>query len=109
MSRDREVQDPYAPPPPRKDKSGRFLRYALVAAMLGAGAYGYMEFSKGGATLSTPAEQQVADANYTTTPEAIPQAVPEATTAPTTAPPAATQAPAAAPVAPREPTTPPAG
>lgn len=93
MPREREVVDPYSPPPPRKDKSGRFVRYALVAAMLGAGAFGYAQLSQNADQTAslTPAssDQQIADASDVTTPEAIPQAVtptPEATPAPAPAP-----------------------
>jgi hypothetical protein len=103
MPRERDVVDPYAPPPPRKDKSGRFVRYALIAAMLGAGAYGYAQFSQNAdqtAALTPPADEQLADAGVTT-PEAMPQAAPQ----PPQAAPA--RAPQTSPPARRAPVTPP--
>lgn len=66
-----EARDPYAPPPPHKDKSGRFVRYVIVAAILGAGAVGYMQFANSPqqAAILTPAEEQTVAENSFTTPE----------------------------------------
>jgi hypothetical protein len=110
MRADRNPQDPYAPPPRHKDRSGAVVRVALIAAMLGAAVWGYTEFSRGPSqslVAEQAQEQQVADAGYNTTPEAIPQGAP-ATSTPAPAAPAeaAPSAPAPGP-APSEPVPPP--
>ena len=65
MRRD-QTRDPYAPPPPHKERSGAIVRFAIVAALLGAAAWGYMEYAQQPQTaLVEPAnEQRVADSSY---------------------------------------------
>jgi hypothetical protein len=105
MREERHAQDPYTPPPRHKDKSGAVMRFALIAAMLGAAVWGYTEFSSGPGLVAEESaqEQQLADAGYQVTPEAIPEAAPaEAPSATSTAP-----APAASAQAPAENVPPP--
>lgn len=62
-----ENQDPYSPPPRYKQRSGAMVRFAIVAALLGAAAWGYMEYSQQPQTaLVEPAaeETRVADNAY---------------------------------------------
>lgn len=58
------MADPYAPPPMHHDRSGALVRFVIVAALLGAAAWGYVSFMRGDQTagLSPPAieEEQVA-------------------------------------------------
>lgn len=42
----REEHDPYSPPPRHKERSGGVVRLAVIAALLGAAAWGYMEYSQ---------------------------------------------------------------
>ena len=61
-------QDPYAPPPRHKEHSGGVVRLAVIAALLGAAAWGYMEYSQQPQTaLVEPAaeDQQVAQNDVT--------------------------------------------
>ncbi|MGD9966921.1 MAG: hypothetical protein AB7T59_10395 [Hyphomonadaceae bacterium] len=115
----RRNDDPYAPPPMHHDRSGPVLRVAVIAALLGAAAWGYMTFAprQGEQTALAPEaapEQQLADAGYTSAPETLPPAVaqpaPPAPAAVTARPRRA--APAAPPPEPAEPapsaSTPPA-
>jgi hypothetical protein len=86
-------RDPYAPPPMHHDRSGAVLRIAIMAALLGAAAWGYMSFSNQPQTALVPEvaeEQQMAESGYTTSPSALPPASPAAeTTAPAAEPPPA--------------------
>jgi hypothetical protein len=108
MPRERQDQDPYAPPPRYKMKGGGFVRIALIAAMLGLGVWGYTQFNDPNAPSLVAEEQSQrmaenrADGGYAVTP------TPDAATTPAPAPaaPAATDAPQAAPRA--APATPPA-
>lgn len=88
---DTRERDPYTPPPMHHDRSGAVLRVAVLAAMLGAAGLGYAWFSQQPQTALVPEiveDQQLADAGYQITPEAVPTTAPE--TAPT---PVATPAP----------------
>jgi hypothetical protein len=100
MPRDRN-QDPYAPPPRYKERSGAVMRFIILAALLGAAAWAYVTYSgqQQTASLTSPAQQEVADSGYRANP------TPEAA-----APAATTPAPAATPAqqAPTRTTTPPA-
>lgn len=90
MARNQDDIDPYAPPPRYKNRSGAVMRFIVLAALLGAAAWGYVEFSNQQQTASlTPPvqDQRVADAGYRATP------IPEATPAPS----AQTSSPAPAP------------
>jgi hypothetical protein len=60
-----QTNDPYAPPPRYKNKSGAMVRVALLAAMLAGAAWGYMTLQNAPQTaLVAPAaeEQSFADA-----------------------------------------------
>ena len=50
-------RDPYAPPPPPRERSGPILRFAIVAALLGAAAWAYMTYSQG----AGPTQAQIED------------------------------------------------
>ena len=81
----RDSRDPYAAPPPHKERSGGVVRLAVIAALLGAAAWGYMEYAQQPQTaLVGPAaeEQQVAENQGYVTPSAQPAApaTPESTT-----------------------------
>jgi cytoskeletal protein RodZ len=111
MPRDRYEQDPYAPPPRHKDKSGALVRVVLIAAMLGLAVWGYTEFSDQSAPSLVAEEQaqQVADASRTTNPDGsyavtpTPGAAPATTSAaPATAPEAAPAPQTGAPAAPAD-------
>jgi cytoskeletal protein RodZ len=103
MPRERQDQDPYAPPPRYKMKGGALVRVALIAAMLGLGVWGYTQFNDPNAPplVAEEQSQQVAenraDGGYNVTP------APDATTAPQPAPAPATPAPAAPQAAPAAP------
>jgi hypothetical protein len=82
----RDAHDPYAPPPRHKERSGAVVRLAVIAALLGAAAWGYLEYAQQPQTAlveSAAEEQTVADSGYVT-PSAQPAApagqTPEATT-----------------------------
>lgn len=104
--------DPYAPPPMHHDRSGPVLRVALLAGMLGVAGLGYAWFSNQEVTPLVPAaeEQQVADAGYSVTPEAVPESLPPepAVTTPAPAPRRAPAARVAEPTPEPEPTPAPA-
>lgn len=107
MREERHAQDPYAPPPRHKDKSGALVRVVLIAAMLGVAVWGYTQYADGPTLVAEQEavqEQQVADAGYSVTPEAIPQGAP--TDAPAAASDESAPAPAAEPVSPSTTTTP---
>jgi hypothetical protein len=107
MPQRRRTEDPYAPPPMHHDRSGAVVRVAILAALIGASAWGYMTYADQSEQTAlapeTQQELQVADAGYPTPTEALPPV--ETESAPQTPSPAA---PAAAP-APRRsaPATPP--
>ena len=42
----RRDTDPYAAPPRHKERSGGVVRFAVIAALLGAAAWGYMEYAQ---------------------------------------------------------------
>jgi hypothetical protein len=76
------VTDPYAAPPRHKERSGGVVRLAVIAALLGAAAWGYMEYSQQPQTaLVEPAaeEQTLADRGYDT-PAAPATEAPQGTT-----------------------------
>lgn len=86
-------KDPYAPPPMHHDRSGAVVRVAILGALLGAGALGYVWMSNQPQTALVPEvvqEQQMADAGYTasenTLPEAVSESQPAAPVATTPAP-----------------------
>jgi hypothetical protein len=57
-----QSNDPYAPPPRYKDRSGRVLRVVLLAGLLGLVGWGYMAFNDGpslSAQVSEAEEQQM--------------------------------------------------
>jgi hypothetical protein len=108
MPREQQELDPYAPPPRYKMKSGGFVRVALLAALLGLGAWGVMEFNNPNAPdlVAEEQTQQVADSGMT--PDGgyavTPTPEPDTATTPAPAPAApATAAPQAAPAAPAAP------
>ena len=73
----RAPQDPYSPPPRYKERSGGIVRFAIIAALLGAAAWGYMEYAQQPQTaLVEPSidEQRVADSGYDTAQPSLPQA-----------------------------------
>ncbi|HYD73932.1 MAG TPA: hypothetical protein VEF55_12405 [Candidatus Binatia bacterium] len=82
----RREADPYAPPPRHKERSGGVVRLAVIAALLGAAAWGYMEYSQQPQTaLVEPAaeERTLADQSYdspTAQPAAPAAGSPQATT-----------------------------
>ncbi|UPT61535.1 MAG: hypothetical protein M0D54_14070 [Hyphomonadaceae bacterium JAD_PAG50586_4] len=112
-----QTNDPYAPPPRYKNKSGAMVRVALLAAMLAAAAWGYMTLQNAPRTaLVAPAaeEQSFADAagsqGYAPSASAPSAPVaPAATTAPSQTPNAAPRAPAPDPVPPPSTTIAPSG
>lgn len=54
-----QSNDPYAPPPRYKEKSGGIVRYAILAALLGGGAFAYMQFANSQENASLDAAPQV--------------------------------------------------
>ena len=105
MPREQQELDPYAPPPRYKMKSGGMVRVALLAAMLGLGAWGVVEYTRSDAPPLVAEEQtqQVADSGTTPDGGYIVTPTPDAATtpAPASALPAAPQAaPASEPVPP---------
>ena len=104
MPREQQELDPYAPPPRYKMKSGGMVRVALLAAMLGLGAWGVMEFNNSDAPPLVAEEQtqQVADSGMTPDGGYVvtPTPDPETTPAPATSAPQAAPAPASEPVPP---------
>lgn len=105
MTTPEKNQDPYAPPPRHTDKSGAFVRVAILGALLAGAAWGYLNLSAPQTASLVPAaeEQTFAEArapdsalgNGPTTREPAPAAP-------------ANSPPAAAPAAPLEPVPPPA-
>jgi hypothetical protein len=80
----RQARDPYEAPPAPRERGGPMLRFAIVAALLGAAAWGYMAFSDGpGLTEASNQEQTLAE-----------NAPPAADQTPETAPPPEATAPA---------------
>lgn len=100
-------RDPYATPPTPKSKSGPALRFAIVGALLVAGAVGAMNLPRGGELVPETEETTLADnsldqpyaaspanefvdppaeapASEPPAPRAAPQPEPEALPAPTT-------------------------
>jgi hypothetical protein len=99
-------RDPYAPPPRHKDRSGAIVRVLIIAALIGAAAWGYMEFSQSQQTagLTPPAQEQTladagANAGY-----AVDQPAAQNSETPRPAP-SSTPSPAQQPSAPPPPTT----
>lgn len=73
--------DPYAPPPRYKMRSGAIMRFIVLAALLGAAAWGYVAFTsqpQQASLTSPPQQEQLADSNYQVSPasEASPPATP---------------------------------
>ncbi len=121
-----QTNDPYAPPPRYKNKSGAMVRVALLAAMLAVAAWGYMTLQNAPQTaLVAPVaeEQSFADADAsqgyaspapvapaaTTAPSYTPSAAPRAPTADPVPPPSTTTTPSGAPATPPSPAAPPSG
>lgn len=107
MPREQQELDPYAPPPRYKMKSGGMVRVALLAAMLGLGAWGVMEFNNADAPplVAEEQSQQVADSGMTPDGGYAVTPTPDAATTPAPAPAAPVAAPPAAPAS--EPVPPP--
>ncbi len=106
MAETPQTNDPYAPPPRYKNKSGAMVRVALLAAMLAGAAWGYMSFSNAPQTALVPVEEQsFAEARTSDGSHRVKE---PAATAPTPAPatPQAAPAQSAAPASP-EPVPPP--
>jgi hypothetical protein len=77
----RDSHDPYAAPPRHKERSGGVVRFAVIAALLGAAAWGYMEYAQQPQTaLVEPAEEEVAENQSYVTPAAPATGAPQATT-----------------------------
>ncbi len=72
-------QDPYATPPVKHDRTGAVVRIAIVAALLGAAAWGYVSFTgqEQAALVPEPAQEQMADAGYEVSPSTLPEATSE--------------------------------
>jgi hypothetical protein len=113
----RQNQDPYAPPPMHHDRSGAVVRFAIIAALLGAAAWGYMTFAGQEQTALAPEplqEEQMADAaGYAPAPETFAETQPAPQPPAARAPVVRRTQPAPAPVEPAppppvaaEPTTP---
>lgn len=102
MPREQQELDPYAPPPRYKMKSGGMVRVALLAAMLGLGAWGVMEFNNSDAPPLVAEErtQQVADSGMTEDGGYVVTPTPDAATTPAPATAAPAAEPQAAPAAP---------
>ncbi len=63
----RDDRDPYTPPPRHRDGSGAVVRFVIVAALLGAAAWGYMAYKDQPQTALAPPdaqEQTLADSSY---------------------------------------------
>lgn len=58
MAETPQTNDPYAPPPRYKNKSGAMVRVALLAAMLAGAAWGYVSFANAPQTALVPVEEQ---------------------------------------------------
>lgn len=83
--------DPYSTPPLRKGKSGAFVRYAIVGALLAGAAWGYMEYGQGpGLVAQQSEEQELADTTYDTPVTAVPSGEPAEVAPSATAPAPAT-------------------
>jgi hypothetical protein len=82
----RREKDPYAPPPRHRDASGAIVRFGIIAVLLGAAAWGWMEYRDQPQTASLVPEAQesaMAESGYEAAPTAEPAAStqsPEATT-----------------------------
>ncbi len=64
MNHSEQSNDPYAPPPRYKDRSGRVLRVVLLAGLLGLAGWGYMAFNDGPSlSAQVSEEQQMADSS----------------------------------------------
>lgn len=70
-------QDPYSPPPRHRERSGAIVRFAIIAALLGAAAWGYMEYQQQPQTalVDPAAQEQMADTSYDTTSPSAPERV----------------------------------
>ena len=74
---DRHPQDPYAPPPRHRDRSGGLVRLVIAAGLLGAAVWGYMEFADDAGPGLIAEENQTmadrrADGGYEVTPTPAP-------------------------------------
>lgn len=93
MNRPEQSNDPYAPPPRYKDRSGRVLRIVLLAGLLGLVGWGYMAFNEGPSlSAQVQEEQTLADSSLDVAPAPLsepadaplpPQAVEPQNSAPT--------------------------
>jgi len=105
-----EDQDPYAPPPRYKNRSGAMMRFVILAALLGAAAWGYVSFmgqQQQSASLIPPAQQEMANADEGYQVRNLPTAQTPDTTATAQTPSAPTPAqPEATPPAPASDATP---
>lgn len=64
MNHSDQSNDPYAPPPRYKDRSGRVLRVVLLAGLLGLVGWGYLAFNDGPSlSAQVSEEQQMADSS----------------------------------------------
>jgi hypothetical protein len=102
----RQPRDPYATPPAPRERGGPLLRFAIVAALLGAAAWAYVTYSQG-PTLSEAKQQEQTLADASRAPA---YAAPAGTASPPAAAPSTTTpapAPRAAPATPSEPVPPP--
>jgi cytoskeletal protein RodZ len=104
----RREKDPYAPPPRHRDSSGAVVRFAIIAALLGAAAWGYMQYAEQPqrTALLEPAveEQSLAGSAY----DASQPAAPDQSAPPATAPGEASQPTPPAGAPPQAPSEPPA-
>jgi hypothetical protein len=78
----RQSRDPYDAPPTPRDRGGPVLRFAIVAALLGAAAWAFVTYAQGPTLTDSrqQEEQTLADAGddggYAATPAEVPQAAP---------------------------------
>jgi len=102
----RQPRDPYETPPAPRERGGPLLRFAIVAALLAAAAWGYATYANGPTLMQAEQQDQTLadvsqDRGYAASPT-VPQAAPPPEAAPA---PVRRAAPAPAPEAVPPPTT----
>ena len=108
-------RDPYAAPHAPRERGGPMLRFAIVAALLAAGAWAYLTYSQGPDQTEAARQEasEVADASrtrgYVASPAELPDAAPPPEAPAADAPRSGAAAPPAQPVPPPSTTTVPPG